>query len=265
MALLPGSPAIGAGIVVSGVTTDQRGFPLDSPNPTSAPSRPSRAGGQYHERRHRVAGRRPEPAPGRQPGQRLDAGHRRSPSTPPSSPRPQTITLTHGQLELSDTAGPQTITGPAAGVTISGGGNSRVFQVDRRDRRALRPDHHRRLDHGGGGLFNAARPRSPTAPSAATPPTPAAAWTIATRHADAHRLHDQRQLRRSTGGGLRQPRHGHPDRLHHQRQFRRASAAACSIRGTASLTNCTLSGNFANGKNGGGYAPGGLANYARPR
>ena len=33
MALLPGSAAIGAGIAVSGVTTDQRGFPLDSPNP----------------------------------------------------------------------------------------------------------------------------------------------------------------------------------------------------------------------------------------
>lgn len=42
---------------------------------------------------------------------------------------PQTITLSGGQLELSDTGGTQTITGPAAGVTI-GGGNSRVFQVD---------------------------------------------------------------------------------------------------------------------------------------
>ena len=31
MALLPGSAAIGQGIAVSGVTTDQRGFPLDSP------------------------------------------------------------------------------------------------------------------------------------------------------------------------------------------------------------------------------------------
>jgi fibronectin-binding autotransporter adhesin len=43
---------------------------------------------------------------------------------------PQTITLTGGQLELSDTTGSETITGPAAGVTISGGGLSRVFQVD---------------------------------------------------------------------------------------------------------------------------------------
>ncbi len=43
---------------------------------------------------------------------------------------PQTITLSGGQLELSDTGGAQTITGPAAKVTISGGGDSRVFQVD---------------------------------------------------------------------------------------------------------------------------------------
>ena len=42
----------------------------------------------------------------------------------------QTITLTQGQLELSDTAGTQTITGPANGVTVSGGDNSGVFQVD---------------------------------------------------------------------------------------------------------------------------------------
>ena len=43
---------------------------------------------------------------------------------------PQTITLSGSQLELKDTGGTQTITGPAAGVTISGGGNSRVFEVD---------------------------------------------------------------------------------------------------------------------------------------
>ena len=33
VALLPGSPAIGTGITTSGITTDQRGFPLDSPRP----------------------------------------------------------------------------------------------------------------------------------------------------------------------------------------------------------------------------------------
>ena len=43
---------------------------------------------------------------------------------------PQTITLSGSLLELSDTVGTQTIIGPAAGVTVSGGGLSRVFQVD---------------------------------------------------------------------------------------------------------------------------------------
>ena len=43
---------------------------------------------------------------------------------------PQTITLQGTQLELSDTTGTETITGPKAGVTVSGGGLSRVFQVD---------------------------------------------------------------------------------------------------------------------------------------
>ena len=43
---------------------------------------------------------------------------------------PQTITLTGTQLELSNTTETETITGPAAGVTVSGGGLSRVFQVD---------------------------------------------------------------------------------------------------------------------------------------
>ena len=43
---------------------------------------------------------------------------------------PQTITLTGTQLELSDTNGTETITGPKAGVTVSAGRHSRVFQVD---------------------------------------------------------------------------------------------------------------------------------------
>ena len=45
---------------------------------------------------------------------------------------PQTITLdpTLGQLELSDTTGTETITGPAVRVTVSALGASRVFQID---------------------------------------------------------------------------------------------------------------------------------------
>ncbi len=58
---------------------------------------------------------------------------------------PQTITLTAGQLELSNTSGTETITGPAAGVTVSGNNASRVFQIDRECHRVdLGADDHRR-------------------------------------------------------------------------------------------------------------------------
>lgn len=43
----------------------------------------------------------------------------------------QTIKLTGGQLELSDTTGTETITGPTSDLTISGDNASRVFQVDK--------------------------------------------------------------------------------------------------------------------------------------
>src|SRR5262245_35618034 len=43
---------------------------------------------------------------------------------------PKTITLSGTQLELSDTTGTETITGPTAGVTVNGNNASRVFQVD---------------------------------------------------------------------------------------------------------------------------------------
>jgi predicted outer membrane repeat protein len=43
---------------------------------------------------------------------------------------PQTIHLGGSQLELSDTTGATTIIGPNKGVTVDGGGLSRVFQVD---------------------------------------------------------------------------------------------------------------------------------------
>ena len=57
-------------------------------------------------------------------------GPTRSTLTARCSTPPLTITLTGSQLELSNTSGTETITGPAAGVTVSGGGLSRVFQVD---------------------------------------------------------------------------------------------------------------------------------------
>ena len=85
---------------------------------------------------------------------------------------PQTITLSGGQLELSDTGGTQTITGPLAGVTISGGGMSRVFDVDRGVTASLSG-----LTISGGSI------------------SPARRRSGELRHGDAHRLHHQRQHR----------------------------------------------------------------------
>ena len=43
---------------------------------------------------------------------------------------PQMIKLSGTQLKLTDTTGTVTITGPKAGVTVSGNNASRVFEVD---------------------------------------------------------------------------------------------------------------------------------------
>src|SRR5262249_13112577 len=43
---------------------------------------------------------------------------------------PQTITLSGTEFRLTDTTGATSITGPAAGVTVSGNNASRVFQVN---------------------------------------------------------------------------------------------------------------------------------------
>ena len=134
MALLPGSPAIDAGnnaLIPAGVTTDQRGFARIVNGTVDIGAfevqvRP--AGGQHDRRRHAPAGK-------------LDLrgavdladvlpGAHTITFDPTVFASAQTITLTSGQLELSNTSGTETITGPAAGVTVSGGGLSRVFQVD---------------------------------------------------------------------------------------------------------------------------------------
>ena len=95
----------------------------------------------------------------------------------------QTIMLTAGPLELSDTGGWQTITGPAAGVTISGGGKSGVFQVNAGVTATLSGltitdgTRHR----SAAGWTTSARRRSPTAPSAETPQAAAAGCTTSAR------------------------------------------------------------------------------------
>ncbi len=126
---------------------------------------------------------------------------------------PQTITLSGGQLELSDTGGTQTITGPAAGVTISGGGNSRVFQVDPGVTASISG---LTISGGsavgnGGGLANygtatltdctlsgnTAPEQSPTAITARSTAAAsrAAACSMPARPTDPDRLHHQRQHR----------------------------------------------------------------------
>jgi hypothetical protein len=86
----------------------------------------------------------------------------KSPSTiifqTPLFATPQTITLTQGQLDLSNKSASVTITGPAAGVTISGDGLSRVFQVEGGVTATLSgltiTQGHDAYSYGGGGLSN---------------------------------------------------------------------------------------------------------------
>ena len=88
---------------------------------------------------------------------------------------PQTIT---GTFELSDTTGTETILGPVAGVTISGGGNGNVFQVNRGVTATL--SGLTITDANGSGVANyGTEIRSPTAPSAVTTrPAKAAGWPM---------------------------------------------------------------------------------------
>ena len=137
-----------------------------------------------------------------------------------------------GQLELSDTTGTETITGPAAGVTVNGGGNEPGVPGRRgRHRVDLGTDDHRRQDAGNGGGLCQRR-----------------------RHGHADQLHRQRQLRRQR---RRRPvqqlrRHDHADQLHRQRQLRRRNGGGLyELGGTTTLTNCTVSGNSAAGSGGG--------------
>ena len=196
---------------------------------------------------------------------------------------PQTITLTGGQLELTDTTGPTTITGPAAGLlTVSGNGPSRVFQVDggvTASISGLTITGGNAAGNGGGlcnnggtltltdctvsgnsasgsggGLFNVGGTATLTDCTVSGNSASARRRRPVQlrRHGHADQLHRQRQLRRRTAAACSTRRHGHADQLHRQRQLRRTPAAALyNIDGTATLTNCTVSGNSA-GSSGGG-------------
>ena len=156
---------------------------------------------------------------------------------------PQTITLdpTLGQLELTDTTGTETITGPKAGVTVSGGGASRVFQVDGGCHRVdLGTDHHRRQIAGnGGGLSNNGGTATLTnctvsGNSASHIGGGGGVYTNAGGTTTLTNCTVSGNSARRNGGGLCDlSRHDHADRLHRQRQLRRQrTAAAWSADGT---------------------------------
>ena len=207
MALLPGSAAISKGTGVNGVTTDQRGEPLDVPTPdigafqgtngtttlvvnTTADGTGSSASGELSLRQAINL------------ANVLDgAGTITFDSTVFAAA--QTITLTQGQLELSDSGGTLTITGPKAGLIVSGGGASRVFAVDSGVTVVISgltiTGGSTSLD--GGGLYNQGN-------------TTLTDCTISGNSA------------KNDGGGIGGDGYGDAHRLHHQRQLGQRPAAA---------------------------------------
>ena len=170
MPLLSGSPAIGAGninLVPVGITTDQRGEPRFFNGKVDigayelqvviVPSFVVNTTADFSD-----------PTDGKTSLREAIASANALPGhtitfDPTVFASAQTITLTGIQLELSDTSGTETITGPAAGVTVSGGGLSRVFQVDAgvtASISGLTITGGNDATGNGGGLYNArARPR----------------------------------------------------------------------------------------------------------
>ena len=137
----------------------------------------------------------------------------------------QTIVLTGGQLELSNTNEPTTIIGPAAGVTISGNNASRVLQVDCNVTAAISgaviTNGIQRGAAGGGGIRQF--------------------W-----HPDAYQRHDLEQLcqptlaAESTSRGVGKPHHG---RLYHRGQLVEVWGGGLFNDQHAVLTNVTVFGN----------------------
>lgn len=131
MALQPDSPARHAGTAVPGVTTDQRGFPLDGPPDSGAFQ--SHPGPLVVDTAIDGLGSGPGQLSLRQAinlSNVLNGGDSITFDKSAFAGK-SVITLTAGQLELSDATGPVAILGPGLGkLAIRGGGSGRVFQVD---------------------------------------------------------------------------------------------------------------------------------------
>ncbi len=231
MALLPGSAAIHNGTMVSGVTTDQRGESLDSPPDigafqvqtglvvnTISDGSVSVSGDLNLRQAVNLASA-------------LDASETITFDASVFATA-QTITLMQGPLALSDTGGTETITGTSAGLTISGGGDSRVFDVAAGVTAVISE---LTITGGsastnGGGLYNQGT-------------TTIADCTITGN------------LAKDNGGGL-----ASVGTLVVTNCTIRGNSASggggLAISGTASLTDCTISGNSAGGTGGGLYNQG---------
>ena len=149
MALLPGSPAIDAGgnaLIPAGVTTDQRGFSRVVNGTVDI--------GAFEVQAQPLLVNTTADGNTTPPGQ-LDLrqavnlanatpGNRTITFDPTVFATPKTITLNGTQLELSNTTGTETVTGPAAGVTIDGGGRAGCSRWTTGSRRPLGLDDHRR-------------------------------------------------------------------------------------------------------------------------
>jgi hypothetical protein len=133
MALLPGSAAIGKGMAVTGVNADERRFALASSIDigafqsghglvvNTAIDGADAPAGELSMREAVNIANAPDSA---------DAGAAESITFDPTAfASPRTIKLDGSSLNLSNTTGSETITAPAAGLTISGGGTSGVFEV----------------------------------------------------------------------------------------------------------------------------------------
>ena len=205
MALLPGSAAIGMGAFTSSAPTDQRGFVRgDSVDIGAFQTQP------YLLVNTTVDGAG-SPSGDLSLRQAVNLANALGAAEtiffdPTAFATPQTVTLDGSQLELSDTSGTESIIGPASGVTISAGGQSRVLQVDANVTAAISglTISGGSMSGYGGGLTNygsaaltdvtvsgnsgrharpacsiTARRSSSTAPSPATsPPSSAAAWRM---------------------------------------------------------------------------------------
>jgi hypothetical protein len=127
---LPGSPAVGAGTHNNAPTTDQRGFVRGA----------SIDIGAFQGEGTTLVVNATVDGVGSGPGQislrqainlaNVELTAHTISFDPTVFQTPQTITLSGTQLELANTTASMTITGPAAGVTVSGDGTSRVFKVD---------------------------------------------------------------------------------------------------------------------------------------